>query len=361
MSIKSIISALISLLVVSIILMLTSPAFAQRNVTLELVNRSSNPQREFLENIKKERKAILWTPSGNIAGFMFWNDGNVTLELPSGTTFDVAPYLGTIISEDGNTIVQMGQPGCEELCTSYDLFFYTRSGQLHTHIGGVYSAAIRSAISDDGHLVIAGFQREPPRAVLTMYSPHGEELWTDMLGSISQIRTIRISPSASYIALAYERLPAYSLDDDIVLYNRDGTRVLTQENIRAVDRFMFLGQEEYLAITSFGKFQVVDVSSETPHVMWGSPKQYNLVDQQAIRVFEQQQLLVLVIAERPQISQYVREVCVLDLHTGEELVAMRLPGHYYTAHCSVQGSENPDKFSVVTDNDIYSFQLTSYE
>ncbi len=256
------------------------------------------------------------------------------VSLGSGQSFMVEAFLGTMVSEGGNTILKYGDFGDIVRNTRRELSWvlYSNTGQVLAESTKHTSNSI-IAMSRDGYFVVVGARRDQDktdRLYMTFYSPTGKARFMNALEAGQFVTNAAVRHKGSTIALA---LSTKTKDkrgiSDVTLYDKKGTAINTVKEIKRVNTLIFSGKNEnHLFI--FAISSLLNIDADKGAVLWRSMNFYRLASPYAAAVSNDNAHLAIITAELADAkkAKYTWRTRVVSMREGKILNQRDLDDQY---------------------------------
>jgi len=294
------------------------------------------------------RHMLIETATGVQPGYISEQEGITTVALPGKKEISLPFRLPQIISYDGSTIIQFGDPYLLDEPQRLDVFWIDSEGKEKNRLVNHYGGDARLDVSADGFTSVGGslLERQGNSSV-SCYSPDGKMIWETYLKERRHISQIYAGTKGSLIITVTTDPDHWLKDFRLDIYDRSGNQRSSIKDLGIIQRVVLIGNDRRIFFQGRESYGAIDGVSGK--VLWRTPGKITMVSPYGASLSPDGRYLFTVVIgqEGRRSGPYHWKFVVLDISSGRIIGTQMLPDKYPATWERIFESVGNDSVTVI--------------
>ena len=261
------------------------------------------------------------------------------------------PYrLDTLVSRDGNTILQYGDEVNRIHQIRTDLHWLNAQGQEIGSLVNHYGGNALVDLSEDGFTAVAGkLLQRPEETVVGLYSPRGERIWETSLPRDRRAAEVRAGPRGERVALLTTDAGKWLTEHRIEIRGTGGQVTATIPGLGVLQKSVVLDGGDHLFVQGYDAYHLVRLS--TGERIWTRAGTVRMVSPRGAAIGPSRDVLFLLLADWEGKSRetYRWRLVGVDAASGQTLGEAALPEDHPSTWDEVFEQVSANRIQVLTE------------
>lgn len=287
-------------------------------------------------------------------------EDKIKVSLPNRPSFELPHYLETLVSQDGQVIVQFGDVLDQSHPQRTNIYWADNNGKPVAQLVDYFAQEALVAISDDGFTAVTGplYQNRNSK-VLSLYSPVGEKVWETILEKDQRPAILNLTQEGNHIALVTTDSTKWLTNHRLHIFDKQGKRLFSINAFRIIQKLVGVDAREHLFVQGYDDYGLVQISDGS--VLWRKQEKIRMASLFGAKIDPQGQQLFLVLADFKGKTQpaYRWRLVVLNTIDGVQQASVWLPGEFPGTRNRVFEQISAERLQIRTTSKrfIYSRQI----
>jgi hypothetical protein len=332
-------------------------AQTQKKATLELLTQE---KRTALE--KPAIPLLIVKNKRVLQGSIRFSDDKTTVSLPNRPTIELPPTLETLVSQDGQTIVQYGDEHDQSHPSRTNIYWRDGGGKAVNQVTDYYAEKSLVSVSDDGLTAVTGpLFRDRNTIVLSLYSTAGEKLWERVLGKNDRSAILRVTQGGNHVALVTTDKHKWLEGHRLHIMDKQGKSISSIDAFHIIQKVVVVDAGEHLFVQGFNDYGLLKITNGS--VLWRKQQKIRMVSPYGAKIDPAGRILFLVLADfRGKLQAAYRwKLVALSTTDGMQQVSAWLPDEHRGTWNRVFEQISSERVQILTTTKRFTFSWQSSE
>ncbi len=337
-SLFKIVTVLLTVFCACLILLVHTDASAQDEKT-NLSLKSSTPiilpaQDEKGQPVKIIQRYLFQRDKKPVTSHLVWRDRKFSLVFPDKKQLDLPYILDTLVSLNGNVIVQFGDKNRFGHPLRTDIYWLDSNGKEVGSDDGFFSGGAVVSISDDGYTAVSGTSlKNPDMTYISLYRPDGKKVWSREIEQGNRVSNVFVSSGGDNVISIVTDSKALLKNHRIWTRGKNGDTKMVFSGAGILQKIVLLDSGTKAFVQGRGTYGLADFVEGKGSWKWKQKGKVRMISPYGAALSPDGKTLFLLLVDMVQIKKgtdgtYSWKILALNADTGERIFEETLPGKY---------------------------------
>lgn len=283
-----------------------------------------------------------------VQGHLELSKNKLKMVVPGRPSVELPYSLETLISEDGETMLQYGDESDMSHPTRTNLFWLDHNGRIKARTLNYYIERAFVSMSDDGFTIVAGglFGNREQNAC-GLYSPTGEKIWEFILSDGQRAAKVTVGPEGKHSILVTTDAVDWLNDHQIHILNSKGEMQNSFNNFKIIQKMTIVDKGQHLFVQGYDQYGLIRISDG--NLLWIKKGKIRMISPFGAKMSPDGESLFILLADfdgKPK-QKYRWNLVVHNTTDGSKIHSSWLPNKYPSTWNRVFEQISSDRLTIL--------------